>query len=85
MTRRNKILATISVMILFAILPMTITPSSATPPSPPTMIYGSDSYCGQISTNSGVVIENQSVVFEFKQHSNLPHIPLSLVGLSDKP
>ena len=64
MTRRNKILATISVMILFAILPMTVTPSSATPPSPPTMIYGSDSYCGQISTNSGVVIENQSVVFD---------------------
>lgn len=69
MTRRNKILATVAVMLLFAILPMTVIPSSATPPSPPTMIYGSDSYCGQISTNSGIVIENQSVIF------NLPSFP----------
>ena len=67
MTRRNKILATIAVMLLFAILPVTVTPSSATPPTPPTLLAGIDASGVVIPKDSGVIIENQTITFDIPE------------------
>lgn len=53
----------ISVLLLFVMLPCFVLPSAAMTPSPPTNIVGGKSYGGKISTESGVVIENQTVTY----------------------
>ena len=54
----------ISVLLLFVMLPCFVLPSAAMSPSPPTNIVGGMSYGGKISTESGVVIENQTITYD---------------------
>lgn len=54
----------ISLLLLFVMLPCFVLPSAAMSPSPPTNIVGGKSYGGKVSTESGVVIENQTITYD---------------------
>lgn len=70
MMKNNKTKSIIAALILFTLLPMTILPSSATSPLPPSLLDGAAYSGAQMPSESGVVIENQSVTF------NLSEFPL---------
>ena len=70
MTRRNKILATVAVMLLFAILPMTVVPSSAFT-SAPTCFYGASTSEPQIFDGLSAVIEDQTITFDITEFSDV--------------
>ena len=54
----------ISLLLIFVMLPCFILPTSAMAPSPPTELYGNTSTGIRFPTESGVIIEDQSVVFD---------------------
>lgn len=64
MKRRSTVKAIIATLILFAITPMAIIPSSATPPLPPTLRSGSYASGAQIHNDSGLIIKNQTVTID---------------------
>ncbi len=66
MKRTNRIKGLIAAIILFAIMPLSIIPSSATPALPPTYLNGRDYYDAQVSNESEIIIENQSITFDIK-------------------
>lgn len=70
MTRRNKILATVAVILLFAIFPMTTTPSSAFT-SPPTRFFGTSASEPQMFEGLSAVIEDQSITFDITEFSDV--------------
>lgn len=70
MTRRNRILATVAVILLFAIFPMTTTPSSAFT-SAPTRFYGASTSEPQISEGLRAVVEEQSITFDITEFSDV--------------
>lgn len=71
MTRRNRILTTVAVILLFAILPMTVTTSSATPASPPSKRYGQPVSDTKIPKDIGVIIEEQNITFDLPEFPKL--------------
>ena len=68
--KKNKFRSLIAALILFTLLPMTLLPSSAMTPTPPSLLNGAAYSGAQMPLESGVVIENQSVTF------NLSEFPL---------
>ena len=71
MTRRNRILTTVAVILLFAILPMTVTTSSATSDSPPSKRYGQPVSDTKIPKDIGVIIEEQNITFDLLEFPKL--------------
>ena len=68
---KNKRKSLIAALVLFTLLPMTILPSSAMTPIPPSLLDGAAYSSAQMPSESGVVIENQSVTFDL---GNFPDI-----------
>lgn len=62
--KKNKCKPLIAALILFTLMPMTVLPSSAMTPLPPTLLDGAAYSGAQMPSGSGVVIENQSVTFD---------------------
>ena len=64
MKARKRFKTAIAVLLLTVMLPMTMIPSSATPPSPPTTRFGGNA-CGVLfPDNIGLVIEDQTVTYD---------------------
>lgn len=61
---KNKRKSLIAALVLFTLLPMTVLPSSAMTPIPPSLLDGAAYSGAQMPSESGVVIENQSVTFD---------------------
>ena len=62
--KKNKCKSLIAALILFTLMPMTVLPSSAMTPLPPTLLNGAAYSGAQMPSESGVIIENQSVTFD---------------------
>ena len=62
--KKDKRKSLIAALILFTLLPMTVIPSSAMTPLPPSLLDGAAYSGAQMPSESGVVIENQSVTFD---------------------
>ena len=62
--KKNKCKSLIAALILFTLMPMTVLPSSAMTPLPPTLLDGAAYSGAQMPSESGVIIENQSVTFD---------------------
>ena len=65
--KKNKCKSLIAALILFTLMPMTVLPSSAMTPLPPTLLNGAAYSGAQMPSESGVIIENQSVTFDIEQ------------------
>ena len=64
MQARKRLKTFIAILLLTVMLPMTMIPSSATPPSPPTTRFGGNA-CGVLfPDNIGLVIEDQTVTYD---------------------
>lgn len=59
----NGFKSIIAALILFTLMPMTVIPSSAMTPLPPTYLDGSNASGAEMPEGSAVVIENQSITF----------------------
>lgn len=68
MNKKNKLKSLIAALILFTLVPFTVIPSLATPPLPPTYIDGADGIGAQMSKESGIIIENQSITFDLTNY-----------------
>ena len=64
MKGNNRFKATVAALVLSALIPMTLLPSSAMTPLPPTLLDGSPSEGVNIPTESGILIENQSITLD---------------------
>ena len=71
MKRNTKIKALIAALILFTLLPMTVAPSHAMTPLPPSLINGSATSGAQLPIESAAIIENQKITYNI---DSLPHI-----------
>ena len=67
MKRTTKIKSLIAALVLFTLLPMAVLPSSAMTPLPPSLLDGAAYSGAQMPSESGVVIENQSVTFDLDE------------------
>ena len=79
--KNNKAKSIIAALILFTLLPMTIMPSSATSPIPPSLLDGAAYSGAQMPSECGVVIENQSVIFNLDEFP-LVHDEEGVIGYS---
>lgn len=57
----------ISVLLLFAIIPIATVPSSAMTPLPPTVLLGNHARGTRFPTESGILIENQSITYNLSE------------------
>ena len=69
MNRRFK--SIIASLLLFTLMPMSITPASAMTPSKPTMLYGSDANDAQMPQDSSAIIEKQVITFDLNDFPNV--------------
>ena len=67
MNRKTTIKAMIAVLLLFSIMPMTVAPSHAMTPLPPSLLDGSPSYGASLPEECGIVIENQTITYDIPE------------------
>ena len=67
MKRNTKFKALIAALLLFTLMPMAITPSSAMTPLPPSLLDGSPSYSASLPAECGLVIESQTITYDITE------------------
>ncbi len=67
MKKNTKIKALIAALILFTLMPMTVVPSSAMTPLPPSLLDGSPSYGASLPEECEVIIENQTITYDISE------------------
>lgn len=67
MKRNTKTKAIIAALVLFTLMPMTVAPSHAMTPLPPSLLDGSPSYGASLPEECGIVIENQTITYDIPE------------------